>query len=99
VPPPGGIKSALQRGKLFSKTAAFMAAFGLMCDMHARHSHNFLFLKTVYAGFRLNLPRVSGPGPERDLRKTDTGKIAFAGWSPRREIEKKSLLSRSQVYP
>ncbi|RLC28192.1 MAG: hypothetical protein DRH37_09875 [Deltaproteobacteria bacterium] len=45
VPPPGGIKSALPEGKLFSKTAAFMAAFKLMCDMQAQHSHNSLILK------------------------------------------------------
>ena len=38
-------KSALPRGKLFSKTAAFMAAFGLMCDMQARHSRNWLILE------------------------------------------------------
>ncbi|RLB89562.1 MAG: hypothetical protein DRH50_13555 [Deltaproteobacteria bacterium] len=35
VPPPGGINSALPRGKLFSKAAAFTAPFGLMRDMQA----------------------------------------------------------------
>jgi len=40
VPPPGGINPALPLDKRFSKTAAFMAASGLMRDMQARHSHN-----------------------------------------------------------
>jgi len=38
-------KSALPRGKLFSKTTAFTAAFGLMRDMQARYFHNSLILK------------------------------------------------------
>ena len=38
--------ATLPWSKLFSKTAAFMAAFGLMYDMQAWHSHNSLILKT-----------------------------------------------------
>ncbi len=45
VPPPGGINSALPRGKLFSKITAFMSAFKLMRDMQAQHSNNSLILK------------------------------------------------------
>ncbi|RLC31806.1 MAG: hypothetical protein DRH37_02215 [Deltaproteobacteria bacterium] len=40
VPPPGGIKSALPLGKLFSKTAVFMAAFK---SMRVTQAHNFLY--------------------------------------------------------
>ncbi|RLC31326.1 MAG: hypothetical protein DRH37_03330 [Deltaproteobacteria bacterium] len=45
VPPPGGIKSTLPKGKLFSKTQDFMAAFELMRVMQAQLSHNSLILK------------------------------------------------------
>ncbi|RLC27210.1 MAG: hypothetical protein DRH37_11040, partial [Deltaproteobacteria bacterium] len=45
VPPPGGIKSTLPKGKLFSKTQDFMAAFELMRVMQAQLSHNSLTLK------------------------------------------------------
>jgi len=46
VPPPGGINPALPQGKLFSKTAAFMAAFKPMRDMQARNFDNSLILIT-----------------------------------------------------
>ncbi len=45
VPPPGGIKSALPQGKLFSKTAVFTAAFKSMRVTQAQHSYNSLILK------------------------------------------------------
>jgi len=39
------VKSAFPQGKLFSKAAAFMAAFKSMRVTQARHSHNLLILK------------------------------------------------------
>jgi len=45
VPPPGGIKSALPEGKLFSKTAVFTAAFEAMRVTQAQRSYNSLILK------------------------------------------------------
>ncbi len=46
VPPPGGIKSALPEGKLFSKIPAVMASFKLIRIMQAQPSHNLLILKS-----------------------------------------------------
>ncbi|RLC27682.1 MAG: hypothetical protein DRH37_10460, partial [Deltaproteobacteria bacterium] len=48
LPAAGRCKAAnppLPRGKLFSKTAAFTAPFGLMHEMQARHFNNLLILK------------------------------------------------------